>query len=128
MKPAQRLTRWSGLVLLMLLGHLMLMASPLHATMLGLAELSPAQVGGSELPAGLNEAQVELVGAQHVGHHCAVEWSAPAKLGLGLGSGPGAGWPLITPELGLKPVAPNVGTPGPDRQPDRQALLQVFRL
>jgi hypothetical protein len=124
----RRLRTLSGLALLLLLGHLTLMASPLHAAMLGVPELSSSQVGGSELQAAAGQAQLQVVGSPHVGHHCAVEWSSPAKPILCLPSGSSASWSWLAAELDRKLPVPSRYALGPPQQLDLQTLLQVFRI
>jgi hypothetical protein len=119
--------RLAAVLLIGLVAHLLLMASPVHAAMLavGMAEPGHAQVS-EESVAGLRAGWTPI-GAAHSGH-CTVAWSSPDEpilkfLGrVGMLSSDA---PLL---VGSGRWRPRARALGPPQQVDRQALLQVFRL
>ena len=112
-------------LLLALFAHLLLMISPLHAA-------EPPLVGRHEPgvhahlagPASVLGDDFQLDDAD-----CGLEWSPPRSVAMQPTSGPGLLGPCLLHAAGLTPTRPLSGALGPPRQgPDRQALLQVFRV
>jgi hypothetical protein len=113
----------AGTLLGVLLLHLAFMASPLHASMLGIGERAhPAEVSPSEVAA----AQDEPAGPDD---HCLVEWARSSEGQAGLvmfGAPPPDSITAVLSDLSAtRPIA---RAHGPPSHADAQALLQVFRL
>ncbi len=124
-RPAA-LGRWAGVLLVVLLSHLALMASPLHAAAMdpdhgAMAEMTTIMDGDlSSMPPGLCPAS---------SINCMIEWASPASepsIQALLGP-PLPDWLLPRPGDALVP-APSPQTLGPPQLVDAQALLQVFRI
>ena len=111
----------AGLVLA-LVAHLALMASPLHA-----AAMSPEAGTAMELD-GAMSAPPSLSCMDSAGS-CAAEWTAPTSswsVPSALSAPPALG---AHPLLGvLAPRSPSPQAHGPPQPPDLQVLLQVFRI
>ncbi len=124
-RPAA-LARWAGLMLVALLSHLALMASPLHVAAMdadqgAMAEMATSMDGDlSSMPSGLC-----LAGSSN----CMIEWASPAsKLSIHALLGPALpDRPLSLVGDALVP-APSPYALGPPALVDVQVVLQVFRI
>jgi hypothetical protein len=114
------------LLLVVLLAHLLFMASPFHMAMVGTDQAHQTVRPGG----GLESAQVQIAVGEKPHLDCAIQWvSSPHSSPLLLVFAAGAllGWMngRSTSTLARRPHA---HANGPPMAGDRQALLQVFRI
>ena len=117
--------RVGALFLVVLLGHLIFMASPFHMATVG-------EDAGHEqaMPAAGLEAPLQHISAGERSHlDCAIQWvaSPQASLLILVLSGPLLGW-MSGCIAGTQETRPWANANGPPPSGDRQALLQVFRI
>jgi hypothetical protein len=119
------LARQSGLLLVALVAHLALMASPLHT-----AAMYQDTGGSAEVAASMDD-EASAASAPNSGGStgCMIEWASPAtslSIQLLVGAIPCDGVrPLLGVVIAPVPLPQAHGPPGPG---DVQALLQVFRI
>lgn len=119
--------RLAAFLLLALLTHLLLMATPLHGRVM--QEDVDGQRGARLHHEFASSALANTEGSHLAANHCSMEWTSPRTTEFNLISSPVVIGTDLLHQVSVaasRPLAQVLGPPWP--RTDRQALLQVFRL